>query len=257
MTAPKHPWRRRQAVDANPPSPTNPWDLWLQRLTAVSQIGLCILAVVGLFYTVIPLYKSALLEEEIGRKTRQLEMIKSTLRRTYENLRDQELRLYLSALDDKCNPSGAMKNVHGTVISGPRFQWKDPIFVNSFSACAGAFGRDGLEDLSVADRDLFLAAITRTAQEVDVLRLKTADDIEHLPERAAINPALLVPLSPAARAYIDSIQKTEPEAVARSALANQVFATREQLLVEHQDRVRKLFAALRSLPWPSDVAEAD
>jgi hypothetical protein len=99
MATDRHPWRRRPDPAPERMSRT---DLWLQRLSAIAQIGLCLLAAFGLFYTVIPLYKSALLEEEIARKTRELERTQSALDQSYHHLRDQRVKLYIFKVGGPC-----------------------------------------------------------------------------------------------------------------------------------------------------------
>jgi hypothetical protein len=47
-------------------------DVVLQRLANASQLGILILAVFGYFYTVLPIYQKSLLDEEIAKKTIQL-----------------------------------------------------------------------------------------------------------------------------------------------------------------------------------------
>lgn len=56
-----------------------PVDKWLARIATVSQAGLLILAAFGYFYTVIPVYQKALLDEEIARKTLDLQNKESEL----------------------------------------------------------------------------------------------------------------------------------------------------------------------------------
>lgn len=58
---------------------TSPIDKWLSRIANASQAGLLILATFGYFYTVIPVYQKSLLDEEIAKKTLDLEKKESEL----------------------------------------------------------------------------------------------------------------------------------------------------------------------------------
>lgn len=48
-------------------------DIWSTRIANLSQLGVLILAVFGYFYTVLPVYQKSLLDEEIAKKTLELE----------------------------------------------------------------------------------------------------------------------------------------------------------------------------------------
>ena len=54
-------------------------DKWLGRIANASQAGLLMLAAFGYFYTVIPVYQKALLDEEIAKKTLELQEKESEL----------------------------------------------------------------------------------------------------------------------------------------------------------------------------------
>ncbi|HHA2022737.1 TPA: coiled-coil domain-containing protein [Enterobacter ludwigii] len=48
-------------------------DTWFARIANLSQLGVLILAVFGYFYTVLPVYQKSLLDEEIAKKTLEIE----------------------------------------------------------------------------------------------------------------------------------------------------------------------------------------
>lgn len=60
-------------------SDTSQIDKWLGRIANASQVGLLILAAFGYFYTVIPVYQKSLLDEEIAKKTLDLQKKESEL----------------------------------------------------------------------------------------------------------------------------------------------------------------------------------
>jgi len=55
------------------------FDIWLKRLSHVSQVLLVFLAIFGYFYTVKPVYEKALLDEQIAEKTLELKTMNSDL----------------------------------------------------------------------------------------------------------------------------------------------------------------------------------
>jgi DNA repair exonuclease SbcCD ATPase subunit len=58
---------------------SSPIDTILARLANASQLGLLILAVFGYFYTVLPVYQKALLDEDIAKKTLALNSLEAKL----------------------------------------------------------------------------------------------------------------------------------------------------------------------------------
>ena len=54
-------------------------DDWLQRGSHVAQLCLVALAIFGYFYTVRPIYQKERLDEDVARKTLELETMKSQL----------------------------------------------------------------------------------------------------------------------------------------------------------------------------------
>jgi hypothetical protein len=52
--------------------PGNLTDRWLPRIAHLSQLGLLLLAVIGYFYTVVPIYQKSVLEEQIAQKQVEL-----------------------------------------------------------------------------------------------------------------------------------------------------------------------------------------
>lgn len=54
-------------------------DLWISRVSHFSQIGILVVAIFGYFYTVIPLYQKSILDEEIAKKTLELQTLKNEI----------------------------------------------------------------------------------------------------------------------------------------------------------------------------------
>jgi hypothetical protein len=77
-------------------------DVALQRLSNASQVGLLLLAVFGYFYTVLPVYQKALLDEDIAKKTLELRAMENRLSQTEALLsgREAELKALTTRVDE-------------------------------------------------------------------------------------------------------------------------------------------------------------
>jgi hypothetical protein len=88
------------------------FDVWVQRISHMSQLGLLILATFGYFYTVRPIYTKSILEEEIAKK--QLEMKEKDNKLIESNklisLKQQELRKTSDQADSAAHQLAYAKN---------------------------------------------------------------------------------------------------------------------------------------------------
>lgn len=90
--------QRKQGSVVQPP-PSSPSsapagiDVALQRLANASQLGLLALAIFGYFYTVLPVYQKSLLDEEIAKKTLQLNAMETKLASAEDLLAKKEAEI--------------------------------------------------------------------------------------------------------------------------------------------------------------------
>ncbi|WP_068871150.1 hypothetical protein [Edwardsiella tarda] len=68
-------------------------DVWSTRIANFSQLGVLTLAVFGYFYTVLPVYQKSLLDEEIAKKTLELESKDKKINEFNQILKDRALEL--------------------------------------------------------------------------------------------------------------------------------------------------------------------
>lgn len=67
-------------------------DRWLVRLSHLAQFGLLLITIGSLYFTVLPLYQKAVLEEAIARKEVELQTLNRALDRTYLSVRSAAIR---------------------------------------------------------------------------------------------------------------------------------------------------------------------
>lgn len=63
-------------------------DKWLQRLSHLSQFGLLLITIATIYFTVIPLYQKALLDEAIARKEIELKQATALLDKAYKRVQE-------------------------------------------------------------------------------------------------------------------------------------------------------------------------
>ncbi|MYN06570.1 hypothetical protein [Pseudoduganella aquatica] len=70
-------------------------DTWLQRLSALAQVGLALFTIATIYTTVIPLYQKAVLDEAIAKKEIELKTATAALETKYIKLRQFAVRDYV------------------------------------------------------------------------------------------------------------------------------------------------------------------
>ncbi|HAB95245.1 MAG TPA: hypothetical protein DCE83_00155 [Enterococcus sp.] len=63
------------------------FDSWLQRLSHIAQFGLFVITVFTIYYTVIPLYQMAALQEGIARKENELAKLNLKVKEAHSKIR--------------------------------------------------------------------------------------------------------------------------------------------------------------------------
>lgn len=88
--------RQRLRLNGQPSAPVSPTktDVFLSRAANASQLGLLALAVFGYFYTVLPVYQKSLLDEEIAKKSIELNRKEAELSK-----RDDEIATQAATLE--------------------------------------------------------------------------------------------------------------------------------------------------------------
>lgn len=80
------------------------FDVWLERLSYLSQTGLFFLTVFTLYYTVIPVFQNASLQESIAQKESELKGMRKEAELLYSSLKHEYINKFRQDLIFDCNP---------------------------------------------------------------------------------------------------------------------------------------------------------
>lgn len=81
------------------------FDLWLVRFSYIAQIAILFVTVFTLFYTVIPLYQNAALQESIAKKESEMKVLKENIDRLNYNFMHEAVRTFVFQAANICSPS--------------------------------------------------------------------------------------------------------------------------------------------------------
>lgn len=77
-------------------------DIWLPRISHISQLGLFFIAIYSLYFVVLPLYQKQVLDELIASKEIELKQLNTSLEKSYSELRSYYISGFISEASMKC-----------------------------------------------------------------------------------------------------------------------------------------------------------
>ncbi|WP_313117253.1 hypothetical protein [Ectopseudomonas guguanensis] len=243
-------------------SATSTLDIWLSRISHMSQFGLFALTIGVFYFTVIPLYKVATLEEGIARRELELNETNEKLKAATINLEFKERELYKRDRQELIEGiayaapfcSGLMEPPK-TRIPENRNELGDSILKIDAAQCL----RDRVEKsksetvLSSTDNSHLKLTINNIAAKLEEAQKQALLDIKTLPERAKKDPSILAPKS-FNEEHLDSLLNMLSPGFINDELSHQsaIDRTRTAITFDFADFVQKEISALRKIEWPDD-----
>ncbi len=248
----KFPAIRRQKTTAVPP--LNPLDVWLVRASHVAQFGLFLITAGTIYFTVIPLYQKALLDEQIARREIELNRIQDELDVAYKKIRASSVSAYIFRVGAEC--SGLLLPVDQTgEESGERVDFAKRVLSISPEECLRReMEMAALKELRPGDMSFFQAEVSRVGTRLEAFRKEALDEYSGAEQRARNRP-LGMPGGPAARAIAEHLLTGQSENFRRNVLA-QIAVDEERSAVgsAYGDKFRAEVSNLRNINWPASKA---
>lgn len=155
-------------------SPQSKIDIWISRLASLSQFGLFVLTIGGLYFTVLPLYQKALLDEAIARKEVELRDVSAALEESYRRVRDSAIKEFVFGVGASC--SGLMLPLRNADLIGKHIPNRRPhaqeiLEIEPQTCLVEALPKYlGLRNLRPDDMRTLNDAVIRIAGELDERR---------------------------------------------------------------------------------------
>ena len=199
-------------------SPLNPLDVWLVRASHVAQFGLFLITAGTIYFTVIPLYQKALLDEQIARREIELNRIQDELDVAYKKIRASSVGTYIFRVGAEC--SGLLLPVDQTgEESGERVDFAKRVLSISPEECLRReMEMAALKELRPGDMSFFQAEVSRVGTKLEAFRKEALDEYSGAEQRARNRP-LDMPRGPAARAMAEHLLTGQSEDLRRNVLA--------------------------------------
>ncbi|WP_454867076.1 hypothetical protein [Pseudomonas lini] len=179
----------------------NNLDVWLSRLSHISQFGLFALTIGALYFTVIPLYKTAALEESIARRESELSATNTKLEAATAALAKVKLEIYERNRNDLVKGIVSAAPLCSGLMEPPRALGSDTsnhyaeslLKVNAGQCLQDAFRENNAETkLTPDDLSYLKGAIETILTSLAQMQKQASFEIDSVPERAAVDPSILV-----------------------------------------------------------------
>lgn len=250
-----HLFRRRQRQDRESPRTEAHWlDIWLPRISHFSQFGLFVVTIGGLYFTVLPLYQKAVLEEAIARKEVQLAESEKSLGESYARLRSFAIKEFVFGTGAKCSslmlPPRALRALNEKPSPAP--SETDEIFSMNAGACLkDEFQKSkSLKELRSADLQTLASHVDSISANITAKRESALKEYRSIPQRAKADSSILKPLGPFSERMLALLSKSQPAAwVDASHFSLAVKETQSAVAHEYDAYIREQVATLRSIKW--------
>jgi len=242
-------------------------DKWLRRLSHLSQFGLFLFTVGTLYFTVLPLYQKALLDEAIARKEVELIQTNEALEKAYGQLRKSEIRMYIMGAGAECSGLLIPPAIPRLNASGPRESLAEQVFKINVRTCLEevATARAIKQVLRLADYEFLMSKIQELSLRLEDKKRGATAEHDGLPERARLNPSSIPPPIGFTARAIELFEKAHDEANDRSSESRKleskivlekkrfqaaISQARDGVVWTYSKDVQNEILALNKLQWP-------
>ncbi|WP_186020413.1 hypothetical protein [Burkholderia gladioli] len=222
----------------------------------IAQVLTTILTAGGLFFTVIPLYQKAAVDEQVAKQQHELVKLEQRVESSYRKIRRDAIHRYVFNAGAQC--TGLMVPVLPATASAPAPDLTEQTLAIDVTQCLQEqrLSVAELEELRPADRAALDEAINRAARTIEDARVRARFQVSQInPAHDPVGPVELGTLVMPQIALLKKAGASEQEIrqVVRSLAANEA---RLKIDREYGDIARKQINALDHIAWPP-VTPAD
>lgn len=249
--------RRSKATVAIPQ--VSQLDLWLQRFSHIAQFGLFALTLWAIYFTVIPLYQKALLDEQIARKEIELKRLQVAYEAAYTTIRLNAVQRFVFRAGADC--SGLMTPL--PTVGGTRKTDKEESIPDGGLAIKPAecikkqMAVPGvLNDLTKSDRVFFEQQLAITTKVIEREQDRALRQFYAAEQTAAARAPYSMPKTGFAAVMLDELLRGQPpEVVQRQLARHAVTEERQKASRQYMSAMQDRLLALGKLRWPPPPAE--
>lgn len=240
----------RRAMQAS--NVTQHWaDVWLPRLSHFAQFGLFLFTLGISYFTVLPLYQKAVLEESIAKKEIEYNELNKSLDVSYTRLRSYSMKQFYIEAMPVCSMLVFIGSKQATE-EDKRKSRAEQLFELNVPECLTNLGEkvEALNELRPSDRKTFEAELNQIGRKIAAKRTELKAVYENAAQRvtdadfAALSKDLY---TVQAQVFIERIRGGIPDPAARRKISESV--AKEKIGSQYQDFIRDQLRSLNSIEW--------
>lgn len=222
-------------------------DVWLQRIGIISQIGLFLFTIGTIYFTVIPLYQKALLDEQIARKQIEMEKLTIALDSAYVKIRSSVVSTYVTRAGAEC--SGLMISPSASIDEDQGYS-AAILEIKPEECLSRELTSVQVKELRPDDLALLRSEVIGIGRVLEELRQKALARMTEPAQTAQVDPHK-IPTGPTARAITEALLKGESAEFQKKLLAQITFDhERANVAEQYGNSVRSQVLTLKSIEWP-------
>ena len=251
--------RAREPAKPRPTLPTvhGAWDVWLLRLSHFAQFGLFLFTVGSLYFTVIPLYQKAVLEEAIAKREVELKHLNDRFAVAYKRLRIYAVRDFQMDAMPQCaglySPPRSASPVPAP--SGATPTRAELVFSVDIERCLlQVLGTaNTLADISIDDRKQFEEELRKVIENLKSMQQRAIQRYREVPAELSDSEAKDLPGDSYRVQWLEvtaRVRGLDAAQLERRKLA--AALRREAIGTEYERAISTELQSLRKTVWRSD-----
>jgi hypothetical protein len=221
----------------------------------LAQFGLFLFTLGSLYFTVLPLYQKALLDEAIAKKEVELKTATASLEKKYVQIRAFALKEYVMYASAEC--TALLKRPVELPAPGEKAPPLPPhaedVYAIDIKACFvnGLDRAHSLKELSADDLTYLRTTLDQMGDRLLKVREASLIQYRHVPESITEAQTVALPASSARVRMLELLAKIyPPEQIRPRRRALAIEIEKERVGKEYEERIRSDIYELRTLVWP-------
>lgn len=227
----------------------------MPRLSHLAQFGLFLFTLGSLYFTVLPLYQKALLDEAIAKKELELKTATESLERKYVQIRAFAVKEYVMYAGAEC--TDLLRRPVELPAPGEKIPVVPPhaerVYAIEIKGCLvnGLDRTPSLKELTREDLTYLRTTLDQTGDRLLKARESSLVQYRHVPEIITETQIAALPASSARVRTLEFLTKMyPPEQIRALRRALAIDIEKERIGKEYEDRIRSEIYGLRTLVWP-------
>lgn len=229
-------------------------DLWIGRLSQIAQIGLFAVTVVTIYFTVIPLYQKAALEESIARANSELNALTTRTEELYFKNRKYALNEFTRDVWAQCNPMMPYA-MQPAVPEDKPMTIIESLTKEDLPECiASSFKSSQLStELHESDFRLVEINVTNLSQRVEKQHQIAISEVLALENLSQTTPESLDPPGELRQKLLRTLRPwMDDERYQKTETRERVAETANRIAIDFLTYFKQEISILRNMQWPND-----